>query len=48
MAKQLKKKLLSNVPLGRMGNPNEVSKAVSFLASDDSSHMTGIELFVAV
>ncbi|MFY9870840.1 MAG: SDR family oxidoreductase [Candidatus Nitrosopolaris sp.] len=29
-----------------MGNPNEISKAVSFLASDDSSDITGIELFV--
>jgi NAD(P)-dependent dehydrogenase (short-subunit alcohol dehydrogenase family) len=38
--------LLSRVPLGRMGNPEEVAKAVAFLASDDSSYITGIELFV--
>ncbi|HYR91857.1 MAG TPA: SDR family oxidoreductase [Terriglobia bacterium] len=40
-------KMLSNsVPLGRLGTPNEVAKAVVFLASDDSSYITGTELFV--
>jgi NAD(P)-dependent dehydrogenase (short-subunit alcohol dehydrogenase family) len=46
LGEQLKNKLLSAIPLGRMGNPDEVAKAVSFLASDDSSFITGIELFV--
>ena len=40
-------KFISNsVPLGRFGTPDEVAKAVVFLASDDSSYITGTELFV--
>jgi NAD(P)-dependent dehydrogenase (short-subunit alcohol dehydrogenase family) len=43
---QFKRSIVSMVPMGRMGSPDEIAKAVSFLASDDSSYVTGIELFV--
>ncbi|WP_144120662.1 SDR family NAD(P)-dependent oxidoreductase [Catellatospora sichuanensis] len=45
-ARQLKQTLIDRVPMGRMGRPEEVAEAVLFLASDQSSFITGIELFV--
>jgi len=42
-----RRKMISNaVPFGRFGTPEEVAKAVVFLASDDSGYVTGTELFV--
>jgi NAD(P)-dependent dehydrogenase (short-subunit alcohol dehydrogenase family) len=40
------KMISNNIPLGRFGTPDEVAKAVVFLASDDASYITGTELFV--
>ena len=42
-----RRKMIANaVPLGRLGTPDEIAKAVVFLASDDASYITGAELFV--
>jgi len=44
--KQFKAHVASATPLGRWGSSDEVAKVAVFLASDDSSYITGIELFV--
>ena len=45
-AEEQMKMISSTIPLGRFGTPDEIAKAVVFLASDDSSYITGTELFV--
>ncbi len=37
---------LPRIPLGRVGTTDEIAQAIAFLASDDSSYITGAELFV--
>jgi NAD(P)-dependent dehydrogenase (short-subunit alcohol dehydrogenase family) len=43
---EMKQELTKNVPLCRLGDPDEIAKAVAFLASDEASYISGIELFV--
>jgi len=46
VGQQRLKMISSSIPLGRLGKPDEIAKAVVFLASDDASFVTGAELFV--
>jgi NAD(P)-dependent dehydrogenase (short-subunit alcohol dehydrogenase family) len=46
VGEQRRKTISTSVPLGRFGTPDEIAKAVVFLASDDSSYVSGVELFV--
>ncbi len=43
---RMKDEFARNVPLGRMGDPDEIATAVAFLASDDASYVSGVELYV--
>ena len=45
-AEGVKGYVASQIPAGRIGQPEEIVKAVLFLASDDASFVNGIELFV--
>ncbi len=46
MKEDAKKKLIENIPLGRIGKPDDIAEAVAFLAGDASSYITGQVLCV--
>jgi 3-oxoacyl-[acyl-carrier protein] reductase len=46
LSQELKDKMLANIPLRRIGRPEDVAAAVRFLASEDASYITGCVLDV--
>jgi NAD(P)-dependent dehydrogenase (short-subunit alcohol dehydrogenase family) len=46
VGKQMIESIVNRVPMGRFGTPDEIARAAVFLASDDSTYITGTELFV--
>lgn len=45
-SKEFVQKIIKDIPLGRTGKPEEIAKSVLYLATDDSSYVSGIELVV--
>jgi NAD(P)-dependent dehydrogenase (short-subunit alcohol dehydrogenase family) len=45
-AEKIRQNFAAATPLGRIGRPEEIASAALFLASDDSSYVAGVELFV--
>ena len=46
LSDEIKNAYLVNIPLGRLGEANEIANAVKFLASDDASYITGTTIHV--
>lgn len=46
LPEKIKESMLSEIPLGRFGKPEDIANAVSFLASDESSYITGQTLLI--
>lgn len=44
--KKVLQKVIKQIPLGRIGNPEEVANVVEFLASDKASYITGTTIFI--
>lgn len=46
LPEEVKQKMMAQIPLGRFGKPEDVAKAVSFLASDNANYITGTTIHV--
>jgi 3-oxoacyl-[acyl-carrier protein] reductase len=46
LSQEVRDQMLANIPMGRFGDPEDISKAVAFLASDEASYVTGQVLSV--
>lgn len=46
LPEEQKEKILAQVPLGRLGQPEEIARVIAFLASDDAAYVTGETLHV--
>ena len=46
LSDDIRKKILSNIPLGALGQPDDIASAVAFLASDEARYVTGQVLCV--
>ncbi len=44
VAEEIREKIISQIPVGRLGSPDDVARAVAFLAADDAGYLTGINL----
>jgi NAD(P)-dependent dehydrogenase (short-subunit alcohol dehydrogenase family) len=45
-AKDVRNQFLSRVPLGELGEPDDIANAVLYLASEEAKHVTGTQLVV--
>ena len=43
---EAQQQLIAGIPQGRLAEPDDVAKAIAYLASDDASHVTGVSLAV--